>query len=85
MTISPSWAFCMDIGGAKSGAVTGTMNMLGNIGSFTSANLFPLLSSESGATPYFLLVLGLNLMSAGFWFFLRPAHNGSLPVTAEKD
>lgn len=85
MTISPSWAFCMDIGGAKSGAVTGTMNMLGNIGSFTSANLFPLLSSESGATPYFLLVLGLNLMSAGFWFFLRPAHNGSLPVIAEKD
>ena len=29
MTLSPSWTFCMDIDGRKSGAVSGTMNMLG--------------------------------------------------------
>jgi ACS family glucarate transporter-like MFS transporter len=80
MTISPSWAFCMDIGGRKSGAITGTMNMLGNLGSFTSANLFPMLSSESGAAPYFLLVLCMNLMSACFWYFLRPTSPSSPSV-----
>jgi ACS family glucarate transporter-like MFS transporter len=73
MTISPSWAFCMDIGGKRSGAVTGSMNMLGNLGSFVSANLFPLLQSATGnASAYFLLVMALNLVSAGFWLRMRP-------------
>ena len=26
MTLSPSWAFCMDIGGSRSGAVSAAMN-----------------------------------------------------------
>ena len=37
MTISPSWAVCIDIGGRHSGAVSGTMNMAGNLGSFVTA------------------------------------------------
>ncbi len=65
MTISPSWAFCMDIGGRKSGAITGSMNMLGNLGSFVSANLFPVLGAG-----YFTLVAILNLYSAAAWFFM---------------
>lgn len=67
MTISPSWAFCMDIGGRKSGAISGAMNMLGNLGSFVSANLFPVLGPE-----YFTVVMLLNLYSAVAWFFMRP-------------
>jgi ACS family glucarate transporter-like MFS transporter len=31
-TLSPSWAFCMDIGGGRSGAVSGSMNMVGSLG-----------------------------------------------------
>lgn len=68
MTISPSWAFCMDLGGKKSGAITGSMNMLGNLGSFVSANLFPVLDAH-----YFTLVMVLNLYSAVAWYFMRPA------------
>ena len=67
MTISPSWAFCMDIGGKKSGAISGAMNMLGNLGSFVSANLFPVLGPA-----YFPLVMLLNLYSAVAWYFMRP-------------
>ncbi len=57
MTISPSWAFCLDYGQQRSGVMTGTMNMAGNIGSFVSANAFPALAGANGvATAYFGLV-----------------------------
>ena len=41
MTLSPSWAFCMDIGGSRSGAVSAAMNMVGNMGAAVSAVAFP--------------------------------------------
>ncbi len=31
MTLSPSWVFCIDIGKENAGAVSGTMNMAGNL------------------------------------------------------
>ena len=43
MTLPPSWAFCIDIGRANAGAVSGTMNMAGNIGSFVTSLAFPYL------------------------------------------
>jgi ACS family glucarate transporter-like MFS transporter len=68
MTISPSWAFCLDIGGRHSGAVSGTMNMAGNLGSFVSANAFPWLAGMTGdATAYFALVAALNLTGVWCW------------------
>jgi ACS family glucarate transporter-like MFS transporter len=64
----------MDMGGRNSGAVSGAMNMMGNFGSFVSANLFPLLQAATGsATAYFVLVMVMNLYSAGAWYFMRPS------------
>ncbi|MCX6854760.1 MAG: MFS transporter, partial [Verrucomicrobia bacterium] len=40
MTLSPSWSFCIDIGGRNAGAVSGTMNMAGNLGSAITALAF---------------------------------------------
>ncbi len=72
LTISPSWAFCIDLGGKKSGAVTGSMNMIGNLGSFTSANVFPWLHGMTGgAAAYFLTAAGLNLLAALVWMGMR--------------
>ena len=72
MTISPSWAFCLDIGGRNSGAVSGTMNMAGNLGSFVSANAFPWLARVTGnATAYFVLVAVLNLVGVWCWRGMR--------------
>jgi len=72
MTISPSWAYCMDIGGRHSGAVSGSMNMLGNIGSFVSANAFPYLYRLTGsASAYFYLAASLNVASLACWYHMR--------------
>jgi ACS family glucarate transporter-like MFS transporter len=73
MTLPPSWAFCIDIGRANAGAVSGTMNMAGNIGSFVTSLAFPYLLAMTGSTtPFFLLGAGLNLAAAWLWTRARP-------------
>ncbi|UCC97018.1 MAG: MFS transporter [Phycisphaerales bacterium] len=74
MTLSPSWAFCNDIGGGNSGAVSGSMNMVGNIGAALSAIIFPLmLNKETGsANRFFVLAAGLNCVAIAGWCFMNP-------------
>lgn len=74
MTLSPSWAFCNDIGGANSGAVSGSMNMVGNIGAALSAIAFPLLlNKETGsANTFFVLAAGMNVVAIIAWGFMDP-------------
>ncbi len=74
MTLSPSWAFCNDIGGANSGAVSGSMNMVGNIGAALSAIAFPLLLNEEtgSANTFFTLAAGLNFVAIVTWCFMNP-------------
>lgn len=74
MTLSPSWAFCNDIGGANSGAVSGAMNMVGNIGAALSAFLFPLLlDKETGsANTFFALAISINAVAILCWCFMNP-------------
>lgn len=72
MTISPSWVYCADIAGRNAGSVSGAMNMLGNLGSFISANAFPRLQTLTGsASAYFLVAAALNLVGAWCWFHMR--------------
>jgi MFS transporter, ACS family, glucarate transporter len=74
MTLSPSWSFCNDIGGGSSGAVSGSMNMVGNIGAALSAILFPLfLNPVTGsANAFFVLAAGLNCIAVLCWLFMDP-------------
>jgi MFS transporter, ACS family, glucarate transporter len=74
MTLSPSWAFCNDIGGGHSGAVSGSMNMTGNIGAALSAIMFPLFqSAQTGsANAFFLLAAGMNMVAIVAWLFMNP-------------
>lgn len=73
MTISPSWAFCIDLGGKKSGSVSGAMNMVGNIGAFASASVFPLMYRLTGdAVAYFFAAAILNVGAAAIWLAMRP-------------
>ena len=78
MTISPSWAYCIDIGGGKSGSVSGAMNMVGNLGGFVSASAFPALARWNGgdAGLYFLVAATLNAASAFLWMRM-PLKEGS--------
>jgi ACS family glucarate transporter-like MFS transporter len=82
MTLSPSWAFCMDIGGDRSGAVSGAMNMVGNLGAALSAVLFPyfmanvtlpVLAPETGtANSFFVFAAVMNIAALFAWCFMNP-------------
>lgn len=72
MTISPSWVYCADIAGKNAGSVSGAMNMLGNLGSFVSANAFPYLQGLTGnVSAYFFTAAALNLVGVWCWFRMR--------------
>ena len=72
MTISPSWAYCVDIAGKNSGSVSAAMNMLGNLGSFVSANAFPWLYGMTGsAAAYFRVAAVLNVVAIACWWGMR--------------
>jgi ACS family glucarate transporter-like MFS transporter len=73
MTLSPSWAFCIDIGRGNAGAVSGTMNMAGNLAAFATSLAFPYLKDWSGSTsPYFLIAATLNVFAIVAWWMMRP-------------
>ena len=73
MTLSPSWSFCVDIGKRNAGAVSGTMNMAGNIGSFVTALAFPYLLNWFGSVePFFFSAALLNIVAILFWFRTKP-------------
>ncbi len=73
MTIAPSWTVCIDIARKNSGAVSGTMNMAGNLGSFITSLAFPYLLSWTGTpTTFFYVGAALNALAIGAWWFTRP-------------
>jgi len=73
MTLAPSWAFCTDIGRDHAGAVSGTMNMAGNIGSFVTSLAFPYLLAWTGTpTVFFYLAAGLNILAIVLWTAVKP-------------
>ena len=73
MTLSPSWSFCVDIGKKNAGAVSGTMNMAGNIGSFITALAFPYLQTwTDSTTPFFFVGAALNIVAIIAWIAMQP-------------
>ncbi|MDC0584647.1 MFS transporter [Bacteroidales bacterium] len=84
MTLSPSWAFCIDIGKENAGTVSGTMNMAGNLGAFTSILVFGYLAESlihTGVDPklamagndmFFYICAGLSVLSIIMWLLMRP-------------
>jgi MFS transporter, ACS family, glucarate transporter len=73
MTLSPSWSFCVDIGRRNSGAVSGTMNMAGNLGSFITALAFPYLNAWTGSDePFFYTGAALAFIAIISWGFMHP-------------
>ena len=82
MTLSPSWSFCVDIGRENSGAVSGTMNMAGNIGSFITALAFPYLHSWTGSdNTFFFTGAVLALIAIVSWAFMYPNKPIVIPYT----
>jgi ACS family glucarate transporter-like MFS transporter len=73
MTLSPSWSFCIDIGGKNAGAVSGTMNMAGNLGSAITALAFAYLPESSrGNVAFFYTAAALSCVSIVCWWLANP-------------
>jgi MFS transporter, ACS family, glucarate transporter len=73
MTLSPSWSTCVDIGGRHAGAVSSTMNMAGNIGSFVTSLAFPYLLTWTGSSmPFFYVAAAFNLAAIASWAWIEP-------------
>lgn len=64
LTVSVSWAICIDIGGDFSGSVSSVMNTWGNVGGAVSAVMVGYLATLFGWTSPFLLASALCLFSA---------------------
>lgn len=72
MTLPPSWTLCVDIGRRSAGAVSGTMNMAGNIGSFLTALAFPYLTAWlGGAEAFFYVAAALNVLAIFLWLRVK--------------
>ena len=73
MTLSPSWSFCIDIGGKHAGAVSGTMNMAGNLGSAITALAFAYLpESSKGNVAFFYTAAALSGAAIVCWLLANP-------------
>ncbi len=73
MTLSPSWSFCIDIGKDNAGAVSGTMNMAGNLGAFVTIIAFPYLLGWTGSHETFFYVCAiLSVTAIIMWLFMDP-------------
>lgn len=73
MTLSPSWAFCIDIGKENAGVVSGTMNMAGNLGAFVTIIAFPYLFKWTGHyEPFFIICAGLSIIAIVMWASMNP-------------
>jgi ACS family glucarate transporter-like MFS transporter len=74
MTLSPSWSFCIDIGGQHAGAVSGTMNMAGNLGAAITALAFAYLPETSrGNVAFFYTAAALSGVAIVCWLLANPA------------
>lgn len=73
MTLSPSWAFCIDIGKENSGMISGTMNMAGNLGAFVTIIAFPYIFKWTHRyEPFFIICAILSLVAVVMWSSLDP-------------
>ena len=81
MTLSPSWSFCIDIGGQHAGAVSGTMNMAGNLGAAITALAFAYLPETArGNVAFFYTAAALSGAAVVCWLLANSSRK--MEVTA---
>lgn len=67
-TLSPSWAFCIDIGKQSSGTVSSLMNMAGNVGAVITAISYPYFVQFTGSpVPFFYTCITLAIIAIFAW------------------
>jgi len=73
ITLPGSWTSCMDIGDKYVGTVSGTMNMMGNLGGFVSPIVLGYIVGHTGNWNLtFYVTAGLYVLGAVCWWLLDP-------------
>jgi MFS transporter, ACS family, glucarate transporter len=73
LTLPVSFAVCVDIGKSRAGTVSGTMNMIGQLGGFFLAIFFGKIVDFSGDYNYPLYIIGTLLgFSSLLWLVIDP-------------
>lgn len=79
-----SWAVCLDVGRKYAGAVTGAMNMAGQIGSFVSAVVFGKMVQQWGSYDKPLAFFGIMLVISALLYLKIDPRKQLVPDTAKK-
>ena len=87
---SSFWAVSADIAGARSGVVSGVMNMGCQIGGAVTASLTPYIASRMGWIAAFVFAAALAAIGGAMWLLVdscraAAAHAGSVPADANAD
>lgn len=86
LTLPVSFAVCVDIGKSRAGTVSGTMNMIGQLGGFFLAIFFGKIVDWAGDYNYPLYVIGtLPGMSSSLWLVIDPAKELTWKVAGAND
>jgi MFS transporter, ACS family, glucarate transporter len=70
---SSFWAVTAEIAGPSAGAVSGIMNMGGQIGGAVTASLSPWIAGQFGWTASFMTAAGLCVLGSVLWLFVDPS------------
>lgn len=93
LAMPPSWAACMDVGGKFCGTLSGSMNMMGNLGNTLAPLITGLLLSATGHnwSVVFYVSAAVYFLGTFFWIFLDPVtplappRPAGLPVVIVED
>jgi MFS family permease len=74
LAMPPAWGACMEVGGRHAGALSGSMNMLGNFGGALAPALVPIVLTAAGGdwNVNFYSFAAVYLIGAIAWFFIDP-------------
>jgi ACS family glucarate transporter-like MFS transporter len=81
---SSFWSVSADIGGKSAGAVSGIMNMGGQLGGALTASLTPAIANHFGWTTSFLVTAGFCAFGSLAWLVVKP-EGKSLPQVVAVD
>jgi len=82
LTLPGSWAACMDVGGRYTGALSGSMNMIGNAGGAIAPMVVPfVLEASGGDWGTNMLVFAISyFLAAACWFWVDSNQRLESPV-----
>jgi MFS family permease len=74
LSIPGAWGACMDVGGRFAGSLSGSMNMMGNVGSALSPLVVPIVlkAAHGNWNANLWMFAGVYLLGAVCWLFLDP-------------